>query len=468
MKRYSILLILFLVITTLFSEVIFFDDFETNTGWTLTGEFEIGTPNGLGGDHGNPDPVTAFEGSNILGADLSGYGDYPGDYEPNLSENAYKAVSPVIDCSQFVDINLSFKKWLGIEQPTYDHAKILISGDNGGTWTTLWENDQTISDNSWHDGNFDISDYADLKSQVKIAFTIGPTDGSWQYCGWNIDNFTITGTHIQYGNIEGFVNDSQNFQPISNAMVSTNYGIAYTDSIGYYFIQNLPALSINFTVSAPGYQTLHEQNIQIPANDTLSHNFQLIPQENIPPSPNNLVAEVNYNSVLLSWQPPQESEHFFIAYNVFRNNVLIFSTTDTNYVDNNLVIGEYTYYITAYYDTGSSLPSNSVTVQVVTDNSQNNEINQCKYNLTNYPNPFNPTTTISFNLPNTVNSPIIEIYNLKGQKVKTFQTYSKKSGNMKVVWDGTNQNGEKVSGGVYFYKLKVSDKVITKKMILLK
>lgn len=54
--------------------VIFSDDFETDKGWTFTGEFERDTPSGLGGEYGEPDPGTAVSGSNVLGTDLTGEG----------------------------------------------------------------------------------------------------------------------------------------------------------------------------------------------------------------------------------------------------------------------------------------------------------------------------------------------------------------------------------------------------------
>ncbi len=86
----------------------------------------------------------------------------------------------------------------------------------------------------------------------------------------------------------------------------------------------------------------------------------------------------------------------------------------------------------------------------------------------NYPNPFNPTTTILYNLSNNAKNPQIVIYNLKGQKVKTF-ILEEKTGENKVVWNGRNEHGEKVSSGVSLYTLiNKGKKVQTKKMVLLK
>jgi flagellar hook assembly protein FlgD len=86
--------------------------------------------------------------------------------------------------------------------------------------------------------------------------------------------------------------------------------------------------------------------------------------------------------------------------------------------------------------------------------------------LTNFPNPFNPSTTISFNLPQISSNVEIEIYNLKGQKIREFSIFNFKSS---IVWDGTDQTGKPVSSGIYFAKLNINGKeMITNKMLLLK
>jgi len=86
----------------------------------------------------------------------------------------------------------------------------------------------------------------------------------------------------------------------------------------------------------------------------------------------------------------------------------------------------------------------------------------------NYPNPFNPTTTISFSIPE--ESKIdISVYNIKGQKVKVLINNNYDKGNHYVIWNGDNEADEPVSSGVYFYKLNVNGKTESvKKCLLLK
>jgi hypothetical protein len=91
--------------------------------------------------------------------------------------------------------------------------------------------------------------------------------------------------------------------------------------------------------------------------------------------------------------------------------------------------------------------------------------------LSNHPNPFNPCTEIRFQISDfgQIENAKIEIYNLKGQKVKTFPVSESQSLQVSVTWDGTNQNNHPVGSGIYFYQLKVDgEAVASRKCLLLK
>ena len=86
----------------------------------------------------------------------------------------------------------------------------------------------------------------------------------------------------------------------------------------------------------------------------------------------------------------------------------------------------------------------------------------------NYPNPFNYSTTISFNVTQTSRFVTLEIYNIKGQKVKTFPNLQiNKSPNQQIIWNGTDDNNRPVSSGIYFYKVTIGNKNAMRKMILM-
>ena len=88
--------------------------------------------------------------------------------------------------------------------------------------------------------------------------------------------------------------------------------------------------------------------------------------------------------------------------------------------------------------------------------------------LSNYPNPFNPTTTIQFSLQK--DSKIeLSIYNIKGQKIKTLTHNDFTKGSHSIVWNGDDESNKPVSSGVYYYQLQVSNEIIvTEKCLLLK
>jgi len=87
--------------------------------------------------------------------------------------------------------------------------------------------------------------------------------------------------------------------------------------------------------------------------------------------------------------------------------------------------------------------------------------------LQNAPNPFNPVTTIRFSLPQTERVEL-NVYDVKGRRVRTLVGGTMAAGTQSVVWNGTDDTGRACASGVYFYRLKANDRVFTKKMLLLK
>ena len=85
----------------------------------------------------------------------------------------------------------------------------------------------------------------------------------------------------------------------------------------------------------------------------------------------------------------------------------------------------------------------------------------------NFPNPFNPVTTISFNLPSQQNI-ILSVYDIQGRLVSTLLSGQTSAGEHRVVWDATNRAGEPVSSGVYFYRLTSESFNDTRQMTLIR
>jgi hypothetical protein len=85
----------------------------------------------------------------------------------------------------------------------------------------------------------------------------------------------------------------------------------------------------------------------------------------------------------------------------------------------------------------------------------------------NYPNPFNPTTTIRYDLPAPEDVHVV-IYNVRGERVRVLVDEHQLAGRHEAGWDGRNSRGESVASGVYLYRIVAGEFVSTRKMTLLK
>ncbi len=172
--------------------------FDSDPGWEIDNGgnahgWAFGQPTGGGGDYGNPDPTSGFTGDNVYGVNLSG------DYDNNLSTDQLKLTTPSMDLSQATSVVLSFRRWLGVETPSYDHARLQVSVD-GGSFATVWENSETMDGGSWELVSYDLTAQAAGSADVRIRWTIGSSDSSWQYAGWNVDDVVIEGAFPCGGN----------------------------------------------------------------------------------------------------------------------------------------------------------------------------------------------------------------------------------------------------------------------------
>ncbi|MFC1784517.1 FlgD immunoglobulin-like domain containing protein [Candidatus Neomarinimicrobiota bacterium] len=86
-----------------------------------------------------------------------------------------------------------------------------------------------------------------------------------------------------------------------------------------------------------------------------------------------------------------------------------------------------------------------------------------------YPNPFNPSTTITYIIPNNDGTVVqVSVYDITGNLVRTLLNTKQESGNYSIVWDGKDNNGKIVPGGTYFSSIKYGNESKTIKMMMLK
>jgi len=174
----------------------------------------------------------------------------------------------------------------------------------------------------------------------------------------------------------------------------------------------------------------------------------------------------------------------FESYNIYRFpeqnhnnpsswNLVGEAVIDTLYTDiswGSLPVGEYQFAIRSVHTNGiESLPAYSSVLEKTIGASTQEEIVPALNELyANYPNPFNPETTISFSILDNNQPTELTIYNLKGQKVRTLVNDILTAGKHFVVWNGKDDNGKQSASGIYFYHLKNGDFSSKQKMILIK
>ncbi len=179
------------------------------------------------------------------------------------------------------------------------------------------------------------------------------------------------------------------------------------------------------------------------------------------PAPSNIsFLEIGTTGVMISWDAP---EFDVDNYRLYKEGELLSEQLALFYNDFDLTEGPITYSVTAVYD---GYESEEITA-IYENSDADNDLELKDEVLGNYPNPFNPTTEIRFNLSEASNVKIT-IYNAKGEFVK--QTLSEKlnAGTHSAIWNGKDKAGKTVPSGIYLYNVKTDKINITNKMILLK
>ncbi|MCF6268989.1 MAG: T9SS type A sorting domain-containing protein [Melioribacteraceae bacterium] len=206
-----------------------------------------------------------------------------------------------------------------------------------------------------------------------------------------------------------------------------------------------------------------------------------------PAAPDNLsIEKLSDNKVKLSWNDNSDNEYGFHIWRAVNDESLVkfeeflddegFEHLDftevnaTEYIDSTATSEtvEYRYRIKAINNRGNSSYTNIVEF-IATDVEENlTESIISEFALIgNYPNPFNPSTTIKYQTPINANVKI-SIYNAVGELVKILFDGNVSAGKHSVNWNAKDKSGSSVTSGVYFYRIESTDFILTKKMLLLK
>jgi hypothetical protein len=249
---------------------------------------------------------------------------------------------------------------------------------------------------------------------------------------------------------------------------------------GSYRLFDVPPGTPDISVTMPGYFTSVLRQIYVVADMTTEGtNFTLTAC----PTPSSLVAsDTIINVIEIAWNAVAHDS--LIGYNVYRADwqngeyiklnsppLTIPTFTDIGVLDSAV----HWYYVTAVFQSvggqAESFASNkdAGSARILVGIGDDGPAIPAEFFLAdNYPNPFNPSTAISFGLPKDAFVKL-DVFNLLGQKVKTLLSENQRAGYKRVVWDGRDNSNKAVASGVYFYRLSTDgDFEQTKKMLLVK
>ena len=288
--------------------------------------------------------------------------------------------------------------------------KAPISSDQGEIYPQLWKNNTLICEMELND--FSAGDWIEQEFDTFVQIQ---NDENY-FVGYRITSSTSSYAFQDNGpQVEGFGGFSRitgwgELQSDTNLciepiIISNNYGIIN----GSLDASQLETINFNSTIVKAGNNVTHPD---------LDGNFTLI----VTPGTYNLIAETASGTANL--------DGIEIASDEILNNIelVFYENLDSD-------------------DFEASLPKLTL--------------------HNNYPNPFNPTTTISFDLPETGDVKL-EIFNSKGQKVKTLLNEKMNSGQHSVIWNGKDMRNKNAVSGIYFYRISNKDYSETKKMMLIK
>jgi len=439
-----------------------FNDFETNSGGFISEN---------GWTWGTPTQVSPYSGTKLWATGLTG------NY-PDLVN--YLLVTPAFTLSQGSVLSLQHR--YGFEN-NYDGGNVSISTNDGASWTVISPLGGYTHNNlsglggepgfsgsipNWQSLQFNLSQYGG--QTVRFRFRMG-SDSSTTGIGWFLDNFELSGVDQKTGYMHGTVIPISD-TPASEALVKANIGYStHPDEDGNYRLY-LPFGTFNTTVSLLHHQSSSLNNVTIsPSNPIRQADFTLISL----PAPENAAFTVDNvtGTVVLFWDEPNDPVLPVMSYRVYKkfdtgSFELIQTTTGFSHTDQISLYGNYAYYVCAVYMNNEGSPSRTMAFEYpYVSNDDDGAPGLVTRLQSNYPNPFNPSTTIAFELAQG-GATKLDIYNVKGQLVKTLARGDFKPGSHRAVWDGKDESGREVSSGVYFYRLEAPGYVSTRKMLMLK
>ncbi len=376
-------------------------------------------------------------------------------------------ITPRLNLRGFQNVEVSFIHYFR-QYPQASEAIFAYSIDDGETWHTV---------QNWLLGTTNPAHFQqiipEVGGQTEVRF-------KWNYTGagayhWCVDNIEISGEEVELPAPDNLT-ASAGYQVVELAWsgVDTDNLLGYNIYRNNLKINNEPVSleSYSDTDVTMGFTYTYEVTALYLAGESEPTDSAVALLELKPPT--NLTYEfLNAADVALSWEAPYpeagENTRQLNGYIVYRNGTRLNDEPieDNIYIDPEIPLGNYIYWVKAAYNVGLSPSSNEIVVTSYSNVDDNNDIPLFTELRGNYPNPFNPETRIDFSL--TVREQVkIDIFDIRGRKVITLLDNQMEAGYHSIYWNGQNGSGREAGSGIYFYRMQAGGYQDLRKMILMK
>ncbi|MBU1920958.1 S8 family serine peptidase [bacterium] len=275
-----------------------------------------------------------------------------------------------------------------------------------------------------------------------------------------------TGLFAGIGSVSGTITTVPPLTDLSMFAIEMGEYSTTANADGSYLIENVASRQYRVTISADGFETVQSELIMVTPDQNTVVDFddvyRLDPARNLDGEHNSATGLID-----LFWDPPLWSVinnlDEFVSYQVYeQGRGLLGNSTDTTYSWQPPNIGYFNFWVKAMYDGGESVNSDTVRILVLDANELVTAIPQ-EFTLNqNFPNPFNPNTTIRFGLP--FDSEVrLEVFDLLGRSVAVLTDSRLSAGYHSVEFNATG-----LGTGIYFYRLHAGSFEQLRKMMLIR
>ncbi len=440
------------------------ENFENNDGYF------VASPNTNGWEWGESTYAGAHSGTKIWGTRLNS------NFAPSANYNL--TTQPV-----YIGSNFMLEIWHRYNTGSANAGgNVKISTNGGSVWQVITPEggypESNISPLSgpgyqgstsdWVLARFPLAAYANQNVQFRFSFASASSGTAAQ--GWFIDDVRTSGYLAYAGKIMGTISSSDSSIDFSKVYVhSADFISTVPNSQGEYALY-LPMHSQEVSVNSEGYYCLDPVTLQPSLeNPLIMQDFYLGYLKPI----TGISRGIQDVVLTLSWNPPDTPEYEVYSYQLYRRFgagafELVSEAASPGYTEDLLIPGEYHFYVKVMYPQGLSSASERLSFawggSDATEEIQSPAITKLRGN---YPNPFNPETTIVFSLAS-ASATRLSIYNLKGQKVADLLNDTLSAGEHRMVWNGRDARGQSVSSGIYFVRLQTKDGNFSHKLMLMK